>query len=84
MVLYLAVVKSVTELSGQVKFWKITFSGYMAKSGNTGSYGHSRFLFQIPWILWSIVVEQIDAHIHSVGGHLLFHTLSRVCHSKAS
>lgn len=84
MVLYLAVVESVTELSGQVKFWKITFSGYMAKSGRVGSHSHPRFLFQIPWILWSIVVEQIDAHIHSVGGHLLFHTLSRVCHSKAS
>ena len=36
--------------------------------GSTGSDGHARVLFGMPWILCSTVVEQMDVHTHPVGG----------------
>jgi len=41
-------------------------SGSMAVRGSAGSDGGSRVLWGMPWILWSIVVGQMDIHAHPV------------------
>ena len=41
-------------------------SGSMAVRGSAGSDGGSRALWGMPWILWSIVVGQMDIHAHPV------------------
>lgn len=41
-------------------------SGSMAVRGSAGSDGGSRALWGMPWILWSIVVGQMDIHAHAV------------------
>ena len=62
---------------GRFTLRRAPLSGSMAVRGSAGSDGGCRVLLGMPWILWSIGVEQTDVHAHPVGGHLLFDSLPR-------
>ena len=66
--------------NSHVSFQIMIFSGYMPRSGVSGSYGSSMFRFEGTSILFSIVVVPIYIPTNSEGGFPFFHTLSSFCY----